>query len=170
MFKNLTEKESVHLEDFPTAEKDLIDLSLEEEMQNARLIVESAHALRKNAEIKVRIPIRTMKYQGPSEISAKVLEVIKAEINAYELTFDKKADTYLTVADTSDNNLDINFGLARDIIRKIQEERKNLQTSQLEKVTVTMPFWPVEHEEYIKKKALISKIVQGDSFSVTKDE
>jgi hypothetical protein len=33
-----------------------------------------------------------------------------------------------------------------------------------------MPFWPVEHEEYIKKKALISKIVQGDSFSVTKDE
>jgi hypothetical protein len=34
--------------------------------------------------------------------------------------------TYSVIAKTSDDNLDLNFGLARDIVRKIQEERKKL--------------------------------------------
>ncbi len=170
MFMNLTNEESVHLQDFPKFSLDLINDELEMEMERARKVAEVAHALRKNAEIKVRIPIRQMKYNGPSEINEEVLEVLKAEINVYELSFGKKTAEYLVEAETSDNNLDLNFGLARDIIRKIQEERKNLKTNQEEKVIVTMPFWPIEHEEYIKKRALISKIVQGDKFLVTKDE
>ncbi len=170
MFMNLTSEESVHLQDFPKYSKDLIDEELETEMEKARKVAEVAHALRKNAEIKVRIPIRQMTYNGPAEINKEVLEVLKAEVNVYELSFGEKTEEYSVQADTSDNNLDLNFGLARDIIRKIQEERKNLKTNQEEKVTVTMPFWPVEHEEYIKKRALISKIVQGDKFLVTKDE
>lgn len=170
MFMNLTSEESVHLQDFPKFSGDLINEELEIEMERARKVAEVAHALRKNAEIKVRIPIRQMKYNGPYEISEEVLEVLKAEINVYELSFGKKSEEYSVEAETSDNNLDLNFGLARDIIRKIQEERKNLQTNQEEKVIVTMPFWPVEHEEYIKKRALIKEIVQGDKFLVTKDE
>jgi hypothetical protein len=66
--------------------------------------------------------------------------------------------------------LDLNFGLARDIVRKIQEERKNLGTRPDEKVKITIPFWPKEHEDYIKRKALISSIVEAEKFSVTKNE
>lgn len=169
MFKNLTNKESVHLELWPTYDEKLINNSLEEDMQKGRQIVENAHALRKQAEIKVRIPIRNMEYSGPAEVSPEVLEVIKAEINAYDLNYSGKSTEYKVDAKTSDDNLDINFGLARDIIRKIQEERKNLKTDTKDTVTVNMPFWPVEHEEYIKKRALVSKIVTSDNFSVTKD-
>jgi hypothetical protein len=36
-------------------------------------------------------------------------------------------DSYKVTAKTNDDNLDLQFGLARDIVRKIQEERKNLK-------------------------------------------
>jgi isoleucyl-tRNA synthetase len=170
IYTNLTGEESVHLVDWPIADKNLLDEKLEAEMIKGRQIVESAHALRKQAEIKVRIPIREMTYDGPSELSAEVLDVIKSEINAYNLKFSKKADTYSVTAKTSDDNLDLNFGLARDIVRKIQEERKNLQTQPNEKVKITIPFWPKEHEAYIKRKALVSQILEAEKFSVTKDE
>jgi isoleucyl-tRNA synthetase len=170
IYTNLSGEESVHLSDWPQPDKNLINTKLEEEMAKGRQIVESAHALRKLAEIKVRIPIREMTYDGPGELSAEVLEIVKDEINAYNLKFNKKTDTYSVVAKTSDDNLDLNFGLARDIVRKIQEERKNLQTQPNEKVSITIPFWPKEHEAYIKRKALISSITEAQNFTVTKDE
>jgi isoleucyl-tRNA synthetase len=170
IFTNLTEEESVHLANWPQFEESLIDDKLEEEMVKARELVEASHALRKQAEIKVRIPIKEMKYSGPLELTKEVLDIVKAEINIYELSFDKKADFYTVDARTSDDNLDLNFGLARDIVRKVQEERKTLQTKPNEKVEVTIPFWPKEHEDYIKRKALIKKIHEGEKFQVTKDE
>ncbi|HUD04899.1 MAG TPA: isoleucine--tRNA ligase [Patescibacteria group bacterium] len=170
IYTNLTSQESVHLSDWPSFDKEMINVGLEEQMSNGRLVVESAHAVRKQAEVKVRIPIREMVYDGPQELSAEVLEIIKSEVNAYNLTFGKKADAYRVLAKTSDDNLDLNFGLARDIVRKIQEERKKLQTQPNEKVKITIPFWPKEHEAYIKRKALISMITEAEEFSVTKDE
>jgi isoleucyl-tRNA synthetase len=170
IYTNLANKDSVHLVAWPAFDKKLINEKLEEEMFKARLLVESAHALRKQAEIKVRIPIREMVYNGPTELTKEVLEVVKEEINVYNLKFGKKTDIYAVLAKTSDDNLDLNFGLARDIVRKIQEERKNLQTQPNEKVRVTIPFWPKEHEAYIKRKALVSVITEAQNFSVTKDE
>lgn len=170
MYKNLTDEESVHLSDWPTASEKLIDKTLEEQMVFARSLVESAHGLRKQAEVKVRIPIKEMTYNGPKEISSEILEVVKQEINVYNLNFDKKEDVYKVFAKTSDENLDLQFGLARDIIRKVQEERKNLGTKPNEKVKITIPFWPKEHEEYIRRKALATNIIEGEKFSVVKDE
>jgi isoleucyl-tRNA synthetase len=170
IFTNLTQEESVHLTDWPELDEKAIDIKLEDEMFNARLLVEVSHALRKQAEIKVRIPIKNMTYSGPMNFSEEVLKVIKDEINVYELIFDKKSTSFTVDAKTSDDNLDLNFGLARDIVRKIQEERKKLQTQPNEKVRITLPFWPREHEEYIKRKALISEIIEDEKFSVTKDE
>ena len=170
IYVNLTGNESVHLDNWPEANEKLISVKLEDEMAKARLIVESAHALRKQAEVKVRIPIRQMSYSGPEELPPDVIEIVKAEINVYSLNFASKADQYNVLAKTNDGNLDLNFGLARDIIRKIQEERKNLGTKPNEKVNITIPFWPKEHEDYIKRKALIGKIIEGEKFQVSKNE
>ncbi len=170
IYTNLTGEESVHLVDWPKAEDKLIDKKLEEEMAKARLVVESAHSLRKQAEIKVRIPLRDVVYNGPAPLSEEMIAVIKGETNVYNLTFGEKTDVYTVIAKTSDDNLDLNFGLARDIVRKIQEERKALQTQPNDKVKVTIPFWPKEHEAYIIRKALVSAITQAEKFSVVKDE
>jgi hypothetical protein len=110
-----------------------------------------------------------MSYSGPGELSKEVLDVVKAEINVYELNFGKKTDTYSVFAKTDDDNLDLQFGLARDIVRKIQEERKNLKTDPNEKINVCVPYWPEEFTDYIKKKALVSKLSKGD-FLVKRNE
>ncbi len=170
IYTNLTGEESVHLSDWPDTDTKLIDEKLEQEIVLGRQIVEAAHALRKQAEVKVRIPIKQMTYSGPKELSQEILKIVKDEINAYSLSFDKKMDIYSVIAKTSDDNLDLQFGLARDIVRKIQEERKKLGTKTNGKVTVSIPYWPVEHEDYIKKKALVSKIIAEDKFAVVKDE
>jgi isoleucyl-tRNA synthetase len=174
IYRNLTGEDSVHLAKWPTWDEKLLNNKLEiqmnDDMVNARKIVEKAHALRKQAEIKVRIPIREMTYDGPSELSEEVLDIVKSEINVYNLKFGKKIDNYMVITKTSDDNLDLQFGLARDIVRKIQEERKKLAAKPNDKVTITIPFWPKEHEGYIKRKALVSKISEGKSFSVSKDD
>ncbi len=170
IFTNLTKDESVHLTDWPDFDAKLIDEKLEEEMLRARQLVEVAHSLRKQSEIKVRIPIKQMTYSGPSVISGEVLKIVKDEINVYDLKFEKKEEVYSVFARTSDDNLDLNFGLARDIVRKVQEERKKIKTEPFEKVKIYIPFWPREHEDYIKRKALISEIVESDKFYVIKDE
>lgn len=170
IYTNLTNEESVHLSFWPKADIKLVDNKLEQEMINARQIVESAHALRKQSEIKVRIPIREMVYLGPSKISEEVLSIVKAEINVINLAFQGNDAEFKVIAKTSDDNLDLHFGLARDMVRKIQEERKILGTKPNETVNVTIPFWPKEHEDYIKRKALISSIFEGKSFLVKKDE
>ncbi len=169
IFISLTGKESVHLENWPEEDRSLINESLEKEMVEGRQVTEAAHGLRKEAKIKVRIPIRKMTYSGPSELSKDVLEIVKAEINVYELNFDKKSDNYSVSGKTSDDNLDLQFGLARDIVRKIQEERKNLKTRPSEKINVSIPYWPEEFTEYIKKKALVGKLQKGD-FLVKRNE
>jgi isoleucyl-tRNA synthetase len=167
MYVNLTGGESVHLSDFPSFDKELIDEKLQEQMQKARKIAEALHALRKAREVKVRIPIREAKYSGPSVISDEVLKVVKEEINVYELSYDKKLQDYVVEAATNDENLDLNFGLARDIVRKIQEQRKNLGTSPDQKVNVTLAYWPKEYEEFIKKRAQVDKLVEGKEFSIS---
>jgi hypothetical protein len=45
-----------------------------------------------------------------------------------------------------------------------------LNTKPNEKVKITIPFWPKEHEDYIKRKALVSSITEAEKFSVLKDE
>jgi isoleucyl-tRNA synthetase len=170
IYTNLTNEESVHLSFWPKADVKLVDEKLEREIIDARQIVESAHALRKQSEIKVRIPIREMSYSGPNKISEDILSIIKAEINVISLTYQGKDSEFKVIAKTSDDNLDLHFGLARDIVRKIQEERKILGTKPNETVNVTIPFWPKDHEDYIKRKALISSIIEGKSFLVKKDE
>ena len=169
MYVNLTNEDSVHLVDFPIFDKKLINPRLEEEMQAARKLAEVVHALRKTREVKVRIPIRQAKYSGPLELSKDILKVVKDETNIYELLYDKKISEYSIDARTNDENLDLNFGLARDIVRKIQEQRKVLKTRPDHKINVTLPFWPKEYEAFIKKRAQVSQLSEGKEFSISNE-
>ena len=169
IFTNLTREESVHLSDWPVFDKELINKELDSEMEKARKLVEVSHAFRKLANLKVRIPLRNMSYNGPQELSADVLAVVMEEMNVYKLLYSKKTDEYSVASDTSEANQDLDFGLARDIVRNIQEERKNLKTRPNEKIDVTVPYWPEKFTDYIKRKTLINNLSKGD-FLVKRNE
>ena len=83
--------ESVHLTDFPVADKTFIDKALEERMEAAQLISSLVLSLRKKANIRVRQPLsKIMIPVANEEMKAqieKVSHLIKSEVNIKEIEF-----------------------------------------------------------------------------------
>ena len=162
MYRNLTGKESVHLDDWPEYNSDLIDASLEAEMSAARADVESAHAIRKEKQIKVRQPLR--KFETTSKYRDEIKAVVADEINVLEVVESDKLDLDIKL----DEELE-QMGLAREWTRNIQEERKKLNTNLDEYVDVILPVEIAEkYLENLKTKALVKSVQFGDEFKVSK--
>jgi isoleucyl-tRNA synthetase len=168
MYMNLTKEESVHLASWPEYKEELINKQLNEEMNVVRKIVEIGHAKRKETGFKVRQPlgkcqISNVKYPITSELqqllndelNVKAVEIIEGD-GEIEVMF----DTVLTPELKAE-------GEARDIVRKIQEERKMIGTTLDAKVNVTIPEYPESFVEYIKQNALVEIISKGE-FKVEK--
>lgn len=169
IYKDLTDEESVHLCDWPQIREELIDGKLEEEMKLVRKIVELGHAKRKEAGVKVRQPLREFKVGNSGfEIEAGLIELIKDELNVKEVQVTTGKGEIEVSFDTKITPELEEEGRAREIIRKIQEERKALGTNPADKVNVFIPQWPEKFAEYIKKKALANSITKAETFSVKK--
>lgn len=167
MYKNLTGEESVHLSDWPEVSDHMINNDLENEMKKGIALASVLNAFRKTNNISAKIPLRKLTYNGERELFPEVLQIVREEGNVYELNFGKKADVFEISGDVDVVNQDIDAGRARDLIRKIQAERKNMGTSLDEYVDVVLESWPKEFEEEIKRKTLINNLVTGD-FKVSK--
>ena len=92
--------ESVHLTDFPVADKNLINKDLEERMEMAQLASSMVLSLRKKANIRVRqplskimIPVKSDKFL---EQFKKVEQLILSEVNVKEIEYltDKKCKSH----------------------------------------------------------------------------
>ena len=83
--------ESVHLTDFPVANKTFIDKALEERMEAAQLISSLVLSLRKKANIRVRQPLSKIMIPVANETMKeqieKVSHLIKSEVNIKEIEF-----------------------------------------------------------------------------------
>jgi isoleucyl-tRNA synthetase len=83
--------ESVHLTDFPVANKTFIDKALEERMEMAQLISSLVLSLRKKANIRVRQPLSKIMIPVANETMKeqieKVSHLIKSEVNIKEIEF-----------------------------------------------------------------------------------
>lgn len=95
IYRNLTSEESVHLSDWPKANKKLINESLNEEVLLARQIVNLGHAIRGKKKIRVRQPLSKVVVGLPHSVDPKVVllqkDVILEELNVKELELLKDA-------------------------------------------------------------------------------
>lgn len=172
IYKNLTGNESVHLSLWPKADENLINLNLEQEMQGATEVASVIHGRRKNCIVPVRIPIKKLSYSGPRKLSDEICKIVSEEVNVYDLKYKGENENFVSEGNENEltdvSNQDVAAGNARELIRKIQKERKNLGTRLDEKVIVELPSWPKEFEAEIKKKALIENLIKKDTFKVTR--
>jgi len=168
MYRNLTGNESVHLENWPVADDSQTNEELEKTMEGAIALSSVLNSFRKENTVKVKIPFKKLTYDGPMELPQEILEIVKLEGNVIEFVFENKGESYFVKGDVTSQNQDLEAGEARDIIRKIQQERKNLSTSISEYVNVTLPSWPESYQELIKKKALVQNLTKSDEFTVEK--
>jgi len=115
--------QSIHLHDWPKANKKLIDKDLEKQMEEIQNIVALGLAQRKEKQIKVRQPLRAV-HLGLSNDFPKDLEnLTKDELNVKEIVYDKSQKELVSLNTELDEAL-IYEGYARELMRQIQDMRK----------------------------------------------
>ncbi len=86
-----TEKDSIHLQDYPESDSDFIDQHLESQMELIKQTVSLGRALRSNINIRTRQPLASItvvtKNQADSETLKTFSEHIKEELNVKEVVF-----------------------------------------------------------------------------------
>ncbi|MCX6718167.1 MAG: isoleucine--tRNA ligase [Candidatus Staskawiczbacteria bacterium] len=132
--------ESVHLCIWPDVDKKKINNDLEEKMNEVRTVVNLALAERIAKGVKVKQPLALLKIKN---IKAKIknendlLGLVKDEVNVKEIIFDDKI--------AGEVELDINLteelkeeGTLREIIRAVQNQRKEQKLVPQDKISVEM--------------------------------
>lgn len=125
VYKSLTKnKESVHLENWPSAEKiTKKEKDLIEKMIIARIVSSQALAKRAEAGIKVKQPLASYKITIPELKQEKeICELIASEANVKQVLYDDKAGES-GVLDTEITGELKEEGLARELVRIIQDMR-----------------------------------------------
>ena len=172
LFRLLTDKESVHLEDWPKAVASK-DTQILDDMKKVREIIEIAHRVRKDAHIKLRQPLSevTITFSEKNELKQKTLfdNVIKDELNVKKILWKshKKNDTHVVFNTVLTTQLKAE-GEARELIRAIQGERKKMNLFPTDKINVAVPLIPVGWKEFIEKATGIVSLKSGQALTVEK--
>jgi len=155
IYLNLNKKgKSVHLEDWPIADKRKINKKIEEKMEEARKIVSLSLSLRSEAKIKVRQPLKELKIKNTKLKKEKeLLEIIKNEINVKNISFDEKMEKEI------DLNCEITEELRkegdlRELIRNIKDLRKklNLKPQDFVKAFISnIDILPLDEKDLLKE-------------------
>lgn len=163
IYRNLTNKESVHLVDWPTVKPELVDEKLNEEMQSVRSLVTEGLKLRTDAKIKVRQPLLEVRIKN-QVLGTEMEEILKEELNVKGITVDEKQaeNIILNTEITPELKLE---GEAREIIRAIQEGRKKAKFSVEDRITLGYTgkekvFAKFENE--IAKEVLATSVQKGE--------
>ena len=167
---------SVHLSDFPVADEKLIDKELNKNMSAVREIISIGLQKRAEAKIKVRQPLLELQITG-YKLPDEFIDIIKEEVNVknVNLKAGKIIIDNLTSASFVDNitlNREITpdlklEGIAREIIRHIQEMRKEAGYEVDNRIVVCYKGWSEvfgkkELHDLIAKETLASSLLDEE--------
>jgi isoleucyl-tRNA synthetase len=158
IFRNLTGRESVHLERFPVSDEKYVSARLNEQMKALRDVISEGLQLRAQAKIKVRQPLASVKIKNQL-LTEEMLEIIKEELNVKEVLIDAQIENEITL-DTQITEELKQEGLAREIIRYIQEMRKTASYEVDNRIKVS---YQGGDEIFEKLGEMISKEVLADA-------
>jgi isoleucyl-tRNA synthetase len=117
LHRNLSNGQSVHLVDYPAADPGARDAALETEMSQAREAVVQGLAARDRARLKVRQPLPAVTVTR--EFQPELANMIRDELNVKEVRTGEEFGLDTTITD--ELRLE---GLARELVRLVQEQRK----------------------------------------------
>ncbi len=125
--------ESVHLADWPKFKDKYINDELEQEMDLVKNIITAGLALRKEKQLRVRQPLAAVRLPTAKKFGKHLDQLIADELNVKKVTYDKnlKEGVELNV----ELNQELLFeGYARELVRQIQDMRKEAKYRLDEKV------------------------------------
>lgn len=161
IYRNLCGGGSVHLSDFPEPVA-AADPQVEADMARARQAVEAGLAARDSARLKVRQPLAGIALPGdplPEDIAA----IVRDELNVKNVSFgapEVKLDTEIT------EELKLE-GLAREVVRAIQDRRKKMGLNVEDRIDTRYDADGMlvralqRHADYIKAETLTVTLTAG---------
>jgi isoleucyl-tRNA synthetase len=161
-------QESVHLCSWPTG--GAVDTELLEKMTEVREVVTSALELRQKSGHKVRQPLNKLKVKS-LKLKGEYLNIIKDELNVKEVVLDESMTEELWLDTELTEGLK-KEGVARDIIRGIQDLRKqeSLNPDQVIKLVVCADDVTKNIVEEYKAMIVAPTGVSGIEYSSEKQE
>src|ERR1700704_4114676 len=161
MYRNLSDGASVHLSDFPEASP-YHDPQVEADMARARQAVEAGPAARAAWSRKVGQPLSSIALPG-DPLPEDIAQIVRVERNVKGLVFGAP-EVKLNTEITEELRLE---GLAREIVRAIQDRRKKLGLNVEDRIhtryeTDGMLLRAIErHADYIKNETLSVTLESG---------
>lgn len=171
MFKNLVGEESVHLQDYPTENKDLLNDKLIKEMDLVRKLAELGHAQRKEVGIKLRQPLTSVMYKYNKQLGDDLEQILAEELNVKKVEYVKSSKSEPEV--TLDTNITLELaeeGEARELMRQIQQLRKEQNLTLADKTKIIAPAWPEAFEGQILVGTASTSINLGNELKIYKVE
>ena len=97
IYTNLTNEQSVHLQDFPVYDETKINEVIEEKMDLVRELISLGRNAREEAKIKVRQPISEIILDGKNKaIINDLVDLIKEELNVKNVIFTQDLNEYIS--------------------------------------------------------------------------
>lgn len=99
IYTKLTGEQSVHLADFPTYDKDMIDEHIESRMDLVRNLISAGRFVREEVKIKVRQPLSEALLDGKNkDLISDLVPLIEEELNIKEVIFVDDLNDYMNVS------------------------------------------------------------------------
>jgi len=141
--KEIVAEESVHLCDWPKVDKKLIDVELEQEFENALVVIEKGLAERDKKGIGLKWPLAKAKVRSKRNVSDELKKIIANQLQVKEIELDinniKEVAVELDTEITPDLEAE---GFARNISRQVQSLRREMglvKDDEIELVILTEP-------------------------------
>ncbi len=153
-------RQSVHLEDWP--QRKVSSKKILEDMKEVRELARRGLELRAKAGVKVRQPLRELKLKKTKIRDARLLDILKDELNVKEVRVDKNLSDDV-VLDTKITEELRRAGEAREFIRAVQELRKSANLKSQDWIIIALHGRvPEEYDEAIKKGARAKEILRSE--------
>jgi isoleucyl-tRNA synthetase len=135
-YRKPTDPESVHLTPWPKVNKRLIEKKLFKSMEEIRRLASLALAKRAELKIRVRQPLGVLRVQR-LEVGEfnELLGLLKDEVNVKQVLIDSAIKSEIELDTTLTSKLR-EEGLAREIVRHVQELRRDAGLKPVERVRV----------------------------------
>jgi len=135
-YRKPTDPESVHLTPWPKVNKRLIEKKLFKSMEEIRRLASLALAKRAELKIRVRQPLGVLRVQRLEVGEFKeLLGLLKDEVNVKQVLIDSAIKSEIELDTTLTSKLR-EEGLAREIVRHVQELRRDAGLKPVERVRV----------------------------------
>ena len=162
-------KESVHLSSFPKADEKSINKKLEEEFEMMLKIIEKGMAERDKLKIGLKWPLQKAEIVTKNKINKEIQEIIKKQLNVknLEIKQGKEASVKLDAKLTEELESE---GFVREILRKIQDERKKAGLKKENKIKLSMAITDDKLLKMLKsQEKFIKERVNASSLTIEKE-